>query len=169
MPTTSSLTPRQRLRRAGNLVNLSTPLGLLIAMVGRAQPGPERPGLHLAENYSLKFPPAGAFTVGNVVISPLTFAELTAMQPEVLDHEEAHAWQYFWCAGLPFLPLYAIAAGWSWLRTGDLASANFFERNAGLQRGGYQQAPITNIGFRRLARKAQTLIVKPSRLAERSF
>jgi len=70
---------------------------------------------------------------------------------------------------LPFLPLYAIAAGWSWLRTGDLASANFFERKAGLQRGGYQQAPITNIGFRRLARKAQTLMVKPSRLAERSF
>jgi len=168
MPTTSRLTRAQRVRRLGNLVNLSTPLGLLIGRVGRAQPGADSQGLHLLENYTLTFPPAGAFTVGNVVISPLTFAELTAMQPDVLDHEEAHAWQYFWCCGLPFLPLYAAAAGWSWLRTGDVASANFFERNAGLQRGGYRKAPITNIGFRRLAVRVQTLMVKPSRLAERS-
>ena len=51
----------------------------------------------------------------------------------------------------------------------DLASANFFERNAGLVRGGYREAPITNIGFKRLRGRLQTLIEKPSRLAERSF
>ena len=86
-----------------------------------------------------------------------------------MDHENTHAWQYLWCGGLPFLPLYVVAAGWSWLRTGDPASANPFERNAGLLHGGYQEAPVTNAGFRRLARRVHTLIEKPSRLAERSL
>ena len=39
--------------------------------------------------------------------------------------------------GLPFLPLYFIAAGWSQLRTGNPGSANIFERLAGLEAGGY--------------------------------
>ena len=122
----------------------------------------------LAEGYTIPFPPAGAFTVGNVVITPLTFAALTARQAEVMEHEDAHAWQYLWCGGLPFLPLYALAAGWSWLRTGDVASANPFERAAGLARGGYREASVNNAGFRTLARAAQTLTLKPRRLAERS-
>lgn len=157
-----------RVRRIGNLVNLSTPLGLLIAAIGTAprRPGPN--GLTLAEGYAIPFPPAGAFTVGTVVISPLTFDELIARNPAVMEHEDVHAWQYFWCGGLPFLPLYALAAGWSWLRTGDVASGNVFERQAGLARGGYREAPVTNAGFRALARLAQTLMVKPSRFAERS-
>lgn len=165
-PTT--LSRAQRLRRAGNLVNLSTPLGLLIAAVGAARRRPGPNGLTLAEGYAIPFPPAGAFTVGNVVITPLTFAALTARQPEVMEHEDAHAWQYLWCGGLPFLPLYALAAGWSWLRTGDVASANVFERAAGLARGGYREASVNNAGFRTLAPAAQTLTLKPRRLAERS-
>lgn len=165
-PTT--LSPAQRIRRAGNLVNLSTPLGLLIASIGTARRRPGPNGLTLAEGYTIPFPPAGAFTVGNVVITPRTFAELVARQPEVMEHEDAHAWQYFWCAGLPFLPLYALAAGWSWLRRGDTASGNVFERAAGLVRGGYREAPVSNAGFRTLARAAQTLTLKPRRLAERS-
>ena len=165
-PTT--LSRAQRLRRAGNRVNLSTPLGLLIAAVGAARRRPGPNGLTLAEGYAIPFPPAGAFTVGNVVITPLTFAALTARQPEVMEHEDAHAWQYLWCGGLPFLPLYALAAGWSWLRTGDVASANPFERAAGLARGGYREASVNNAGFRTLARAAQTLTLKPRRLAERS-
>ncbi|NMD45760.1 MAG: hypothetical protein GYA85_03215 [Propionibacterium sp.] len=165
-PTT--LSRAQRLRRAGNLVNLSTPLGLLIAAVGAARRRPGPNGLTLAEGYAIPFPPAGSFTVGNVVITPLTFAALTARQPEVMEHEDAHAWQYLCCGGLPFLPLYALAAGWSWLRTGDVASANPFERAAGLARGGYREAPVSNAGFRTLARAAQTLTLKPRRLAERS-
>lgn len=157
-----------RVRRVGNLVNLATPLGLLIATVGRARRRPGPHGLTLAEGYRIRFPPAGAFTVGNVVISPQTFAALTARHPEVMEHEDVHAWQYLWCGGLPFLPLYALAAGWSWLRTGDTASANPFERGAGLRRGGYTEAPVSNAGFRTLAGRLQTLTLKPRRLAERS-
>jgi hypothetical protein len=58
-------------------------------------------------------------------------------QPALLGHEEKHSSQYAWCLGLPFLPLYFLAAGWSQLRTGNPASANFFERQAGLAAGGY--------------------------------
>ncbi|MFT4293908.1 MAG: hypothetical protein QM582_00670 [Micropruina sp.] len=167
MPT-QPLSPAQQIRRAGNLVNLSTPLGLLVAAAGRARRRPGPNGLTLAEGYRLRFPPAGAFTVGNVVICPRDFATLTARQPEVMDHEEVHAWQYFCCGGLPFLPLYLLASAWSWLRTGDVASGNVFERAAGLRRGGYIEAPASNAGLRAVARWAQTLTVKPSRLAERS-
>ena len=158
-----------RLRAVANLVNLSSALGLVAAKAGRARLRPGPKGLWLAEGYALRFPRAGAFTLGNVVLTSGDFDSLTALQPQVMDHENAHAWQYVYCAGLPFLPLYALAAGWSWLRTGDVASANLFERAAGLVRGGYRPAPVTNIGFRRLVRRAQTLIEKPSRLAERSF
>ncbi len=167
----SPLGRAQRIRRAGNLINLATPLGLAIAAIGGARRRPGPYGLTLAEGYRVRFPPAGAFTVGNVVISPLTFATLTARQPEVMEHEDVHAWQYFWCGGLPFLPLYLLAVGWSWLRTGDPASRNPFERGAGLARGGYREAPISNAGLKDLARRIQTfqtLTWNPSRLAERS-
>lgn len=164
----SPLSRAQSIRRLANLVNLSTPLGLAIATAGRAtrRPGPN--GLTLAEGYTIPFPPAGAFTVGNVVISPVTFEELIGRNPTVMEHEDVHAWQYCWCAGLPFLPLYVLAAGWSWLRTGDVASGNVFERGAGLARGGYTEAPVSNAGFRLLTERIQTLTLNPSRLAERS-
>jgi hypothetical protein len=35
------------------------------------------------------------------------------------------------------LPLYLLAAGWSWLRGGDHGTHNVFERAAGLADGGY--------------------------------
>ena len=40
---------------------------------------------------------------------------------------------------------YAAAAGWSWLRTGDFASRNCFERAAGLADGGYRERPVRPI------------------------
>lgn len=168
-PASDALRPAHRIRAVVNLLNLSSVLGLVAARIGRARVGPGPKGLLLAEGYALKFPRAGAFTVGNVVLTSGNFDALATLQTEVMDHENAHAWQYLLCGGLPFLPLYALAAGWSWLRTGDVASANLFERNAGLIRGGYHEAPVTNVGFQRLAQRAQTLIEKPSRLAERSF
>lgn len=159
----------EHVRRVGNLVNGSSLLGLAVARLGRTTLRPGERGLLLAEGYRFDFPRAGAFTVGNVIVTAGDFRGLVEVHPDVMDHENAHAWQYFWCGGLPFLPLYLAAAGWSWLRTGDPASANFFERRAGLLRGGYHQAPTNNAGFRRLARRVQTLIEKPSRLAERSL
>jgi hypothetical protein len=60
----------------------------------------------------------------------------------LLDHEERHVTQYAWCGG-PVMPvLYLGAAGWSWLRTGDFASRNIFERRAGLADGGYRERPV---------------------------
>ncbi|HLR94645.1 MAG TPA: hypothetical protein VK053_08980 [Jiangellaceae bacterium] len=122
-----------RARRLANLVNLSTPLGLLVARVGGAvtRAGPD--GLVLAAPYQLSLPPAAAFTVGNVVLH----RGGTTLTPPLLRHEARHATQWAWCLGLPFLPLYLLASAWSWLRTGDPATGNVFERHAGLADGGY--------------------------------
>ncbi|WP_036923535.1 hypothetical protein [Propionicicella superfundia] len=121
-----------------NAWNLSTPAGLLIAVLGRARirGGPD--GLWLAEGYRLPFPVARAFTVGNVLITPTAFDRLG---PDVVAHETAHARQYMrW--GWLFGPAYVGAMAWSWLRTGDRAARNHFERGAGLERGGYRDVPL---------------------------
>jgi hypothetical protein len=125
-----------RLKTVVNILNLSTPLGVLIAACGRSRfrRGPR--GLILASDYRLPLPAARAFTVGNVVASPKPAAFLDE-RPALLAHEERHSWQYVACLGLPMLPLYFLAAGWSYLRTGDLGVHNPFERLAGLADGGY--------------------------------
>lgn len=162
-PSTPTLRPAHRVRAVGNALNLSTLLGLGIARAGRARirRGPQ--GLLLAENYRLSLPRAGAFCVGNVVLVPgRTLTELESRNPGTLNHEAAHAWQYFGMLGLPFLPAYALAATWSWLRTGDPASANWFERHAGLVAGGYPENPRNNAGFRRIGKA-----VRPRRRTRR--
>lgn len=135
------LTRAQRARRVANLANLSTPLGHAVARLGgaRCRPGPY--GLVLAEGYRFAFPVAGAFTVGDVVVTARTFGALLSTYPDLLRHEERHSRQYALSLGLPYLPLYALAMGWSVLRTGDRASANVFERGAGLLAGGYLERP----------------------------
>jgi hypothetical protein len=133
------LSAAHRLRRLGNLVNLSTPLGLAIARVGRAHVRPGTRGLLLADSYRLPFPLALAFTVGNVLLTSGRWDELERTRPGLLVHEEAHTWQWFWSAGLPFLPAYGACLVWSVLRTGDRAAANVFERRAGLALGGYAE------------------------------
>lgn len=125
-----------RHRAVVNTLNLTTPLGLLLARAGRAavRRGPD--GLWLAEGYRLGFPVAGAFTVGNVVLTASDIETLQARTPGMLGHESRHAAQYErW--GLAFLPLYALAASWSWLRYRDPAVGNAFEREAGLVTGFY--------------------------------
>lgn len=130
-----------RLRRAANWLNGSTALGLTIARVGgaRVRQGPR--GLWLAEGYRPSFPYAGAFTVGNVVVSRGPLADLDRVFPGVLRHEDEHAWQWAACLGLPFLPLYGAATAASWLIGGDRAAHNPFERAAGLELGGYARVP----------------------------
>lgn len=145
-----------RVRHVLNWVNLSTPLGLAVASVGRAavRPGPRK--LYLAEHYRWRFPVGGAFTVGDVVITRHDIDDLCARRPDLLEHEEAHSRQWMACLGLPFLPLYAASMGWSWLRTGDRASYSFFERRADLAKGGYRDVPprpllpVVATGARRL-------------------
>jgi len=153
--TTAPESRAQWFRWAANYVNLSTPAGLLVATLGRAsiRRGPR--GLWLAEHYRLAFPMAGAFTIGNVLVTASDWDELTGRFPDLLQHEEAHSWQYVYCLGLPYLLPYCVCMGWSKLLTGDRAAANFFERQAGLTEGGYVDLPYS------------TVRSIPSRLADR--
>ena len=142
MATRTPLTGRQWLRLVGNTVNLTTPLGLGVALAGRARIRRGPRGLLIAEGYRLRFPVAGAFTVGSVITTSRTVDELLARHPRLLEHEEQHAWQYLYCLGLPFLPAYGACLVWSVLRTGDRAARNFFERQADLAAGGYRDVPV---------------------------
>ncbi|MFJ5955822.1 hypothetical protein ACIQC5_07640 [Paenarthrobacter sp. NPDC092416] len=130
------MTPGQRLRQIANVLNLSTPIGLLVAAASHSKVSHGPRGLLVAAGYSWKLPHAGAFTVGNVVLYRAPEG-LAGRDPVLLGHEERHSTQYSYCLGLPFLVLYGASAGWSMLRTGNPASGNFFERQAGLAAGGY--------------------------------
>ncbi|WP_049562206.1 hypothetical protein [Nonomuraea sp. SBT364] len=126
---------RYRFRRVVNYLNLTTPLGLLISVVGgaRRRAGPD--GLVLACGYRYRFPVAGAFTVGNVVLT-----RRDSLSERLLRHEGRHASQWAWCVGLPMLPLYLLAMLVSVIVCGDQASYNPFERLAGLDDGGYPRS-----------------------------
>lgn len=142
-----------------NWVNLSTPSALVVARVTgcRVVAGPS--GLHFALGYSPVLPMAGAFTMGNVVFFRPRFVD-PSKHPQLVAHEETHSTQYALCLGLPFIGLYFAAAGYSWLRTGDPASANIFERSAGLHAGGYVQRPTRNV----LPQLSATLVARYKKL-----
>ncbi|MDP9849054.1 hypothetical protein [Streptosporangium lutulentum] len=125
-----------RVRRTLNYANLSTPLGLLVARLGRARVTAGPDGLILAYGYRIRFPIAGAFTVGNVVLTKHGEGYLTGC---LLDHEARHASQYMLCVGLPMLPLYLLAAAASVLICGNPGSWNVFERLANLEDGNYSR------------------------------
>jgi hypothetical protein len=137
--------PAHRLRQAVNMVNLSTPAGLLVARIGRARLRRSRAGLIVGHGYVLPVPPAPAFTLGNVVLlrdpAPSRRDPIGSIPVPLLAHEERHATQYAIAGGVLMPVLYLGAAGWSWLRTGDFASRNIFERDAGLALGGYRERP----------------------------
>ena len=155
-----------RLRQLANLLNGSTLLGLLLAAAARCRVASGPRGLILAAGYRWKLPYAAAFTVGNVVLfradpdrvfgaasappsSPLSSSPSSTSSPSalpdgarlpgLLGHEERHSTQYTLCCGIPFLPLYFAAAGWSLWRAGNPGTANPFERHAGLAAGGYPE------------------------------
>lgn len=137
-------------RAVANWVNLSTPLGMLIAWTGQARlrRGPNR--MWIAEQYRGSFPRAGAFTVGCVVIVPGGLLhDLTRRIPPILEHEEAHATQWA-LLGLSFLPCYGVALAWSLLRTGTSHGANVFEVRADLRKGGYPDEPLRRPGQHRV-------------------
>jgi hypothetical protein len=138
-------TRADRLRQVANVLNLSTPCGLFVALVGGADLASGPRGTVIATGYRWRVPAASAFTVGDVIVSRLTPDRLTG-RPRLLAHETRHATQYACCLGLPMLPAYGLAAGWSWLRTGDPASRNLFERRAGLVDGGYAERPLRRRG-----------------------
>lgn len=130
----------------GNVLNLSTLFGVLVGVVGRARFSRGPRGLVYATGYRLRFPVAGAFTIGNLVLSKHDRAFFDE-RPGLVQHEERHSWQYFCLVGLPLLPLYLVGAAWSWLRTGCPASRNPFERLANLKDGYYEEKPLQPLGL----------------------
>jgi len=136
-----------RIRGLVNVMNLSTPAGLAVAWLGAGsvRRGPD--DLWIADRYRLPLPKAPAFTMGSVVLlrRPLPgWPEdpAAAIPPRLLAHEARHATQYAYCGGVLMVPAYLVAAGWSWVRTGDPGSRNVFERRAGLADGGYRERPV---------------------------
>lgn len=124
-------------RRVANLANLSTPLGVLLGCLGRGS-WHRRRGLLVVERVRLPWVNASAMTVGDVVlVMGSTVEEVERRFPRLMEHEEEHSWQWAYCLGLPFIPLYAAASLWSLMRAGDRATRNVFERQAGLVSGGY--------------------------------
>lgn len=135
------MTAWQAVRRVVNWVNLSTPLGLLVAVVGRASIARAERGTFIATGYRWRFPIANAFTVGNVIITGHDLA-WCAVRPEMLRHEDRHCTQYAFCLGPVMVLLYLLFAAVSWALSGSFASYNPFERLANLSDGGYPE-PVT--------------------------
>lgn len=158
-----------RFRQVANALNGSTLLGMGMARAGGARLTPLGRGLWFAEGYRWDFPDGSAFTVGNVVLTRYDAERLDEWIPRWRDHEEKHADQYAALAGLPFFPLYGLAAVYSWLRTSDWAAANVFEIDAGLDHGGYPEKPRTNEGLRHVghAVKRTTAKLRPKRRRNR--
>ena len=133
-----------------NLLNGSTLAGLLVAGAGRARLTRAADGLVVAVGYRLPVPPALAFCLGNVIVTRLD-TEGVHGAAVLLGHEARHATQFACCGGVIMLPLYFLAAGVSWLLTGDFGSRNIFERRAGLAEGGYAERPLRPMFARRPA------------------
>ena len=130
-----------RVRTVLNWINLSTPLGLLIARIGGATITRRGRGTYLAVGYRFGFPVASAFTIGSVIASRHDIDWLRE-RPLLLQHEDRHCTQYAFCFGVVMLPLYFLFVGISYALAGDHSSYNPFERLANLSDGGYP--PPTN-------------------------
>jgi hypothetical protein len=131
--TLSGMEARHLLRQVINMINLSTPLGLLLAYAGGNGVRRGERGILIGDGYRLPLPIAPAFTVGNVVM----FRDARQVTDCLLAHEERHATQYSWCLGVFMLLPYFVFVGVSMVVCGDHASYNPFERRAGLLDGGY--------------------------------
>ncbi len=131
---------RDRLRRIANWLNLSTPLGLIMAQQGRAKLGPGPACTILAAGYDGWLAPrASAITIGDVILLRIS-AEQLARRPQLLQHEARHSTQWAICLGVVGFPAaYGLAALWSIIRVGDPARGNPFERLANLADGGYSR------------------------------
>jgi hypothetical protein len=130
-----------RARLIANLLNGSTAAGIMVAGAGRARLTRAGDGLIVAAGYRLPVPPAPAFCLGNVIVTRLDSGAVAGADL-LFAHEARHATQFACCGGLVMIPLYFLAAGLSWLLTGDFSSANIFERRAGLAEGGYAERPL---------------------------
>jgi hypothetical protein len=123
-----------------NAANGTTLCGLGVAACGQARLSRGPGGLIIGSEYRYRFPRGSAFTMGNVIVSRRTRERLLSDNCLML-HESRHAAQYV-ALGPAYLPLYLMAVGWSYLRSGDHWSRNPFERRAGLADGHYVERPL---------------------------
>lgn len=141
-----------RVRMVLNWLNLSTPLGLLLAWLGGSTIVRRGRGTYLATGYRWPFPVATAFAVGCVIISKHEAAYFVG-RPRLLQHEDRHCTQYAFMLGLLMLPIYFGCAAVSWIVAGDHWSYNPFERLANLTDGNYLPPQTRDwrkmFGFRR--------------------
>ncbi|MGA8987334.1 hypothetical protein [Aeromicrobium sp.] len=135
-----------RSRAMLNWINLSTPLGLLVARIGGAATVRHDRGTYLATGYRHGFPGASAFTIGSVIISRHDLAYFED-RPALLRHEDRHCTQYAFALGVAMLPMYLVCAGMSYVIAGDHSSYNPFERLANLADGNYPP-PATRLSRR---------------------
>ncbi len=146
------------IRRRANWLNLSTPAGLLLTALSGARPRRTPDGLYVATGYRWAVPMAGAFTVGDVIVTRQRREGADPTSPlaqQVWEHEKRHAAQYAYL-GLLFIPVYVAAAGYSWAVGGDAWSYNVFETRADLADGGYHRAelrPMARLVSNRLRRR----------------
>ncbi|WP_332661956.1 hypothetical protein [Aeromicrobium sp.] len=129
-------TPWTRIRTALNWINLSTPLGLVIARLGGASVVRRGRGTYLATGYRFGFPVASAFTVGSVITSKHDL-DYFLERPVLLQHEDRHCTQYAFALGVVMLPFYLLGVAFSYAIAGDHSSYNPFERLANLADGNY--------------------------------
>ena len=129
----------QWFRLVGNVLNLTTPSGLVVALIGDAKIRRGPRGLFLCEGYRLKFP-AGAFTIGNVITTGSTWEQQLRQYPELLRHEEQHSWQYLTASACRTTR--RTSPVWPGPCCGRAtAPPGTFERQAGLAIGGYRELP----------------------------
>jgi hypothetical protein len=132
----------QRTRTVLNWINLTTLVGLALARAGKARLRPGPGGLVIGGDYRLSKPEQTCLTMGNLVICRESVEWLLdSEQARLLGHETRHATQYAFLGPL-FWPLYGVASLWSWLLTGGYGARNWFEQKAGLEAGGYADAPL---------------------------
>lgn len=115
-----------------------TLLGLLLHALGAARPigidsgvvmwVPFRFGIHAL---IFKARLAGAYTLGGSVC--WSSEELYRSRPDLVRHEQRHAWQGFMAMSLAiglYLLSYLAMAGWSLTKTGNIWEANIYEIHA---------------------------------------
>ena len=133
------------LRQLINVLTGVTIFGLLVGFISRGKPQwNSEYGLLVFFDCKIPWKYASAMTFGDVVVvitPPRRWANFEEMPPGLLRHEMKHAEQYGFVLGFPYFPLYWLACGYSWLKSGDHWSFNIFEAKAGHEAGGYQKRP----------------------------
>jgi hypothetical protein len=131
-------------RQKLNKLNLSTPLGLLIAKIIGGTTIQKENGIYLNYGRKGKYIKADAMAIGDVVlVKQVKGCKLCEsgsphdLSDSLLRHELIHSEQYAKFGGIIFLALYLLYSIKSFLIYKNTWQDNIFEIQAGLEDGGY--------------------------------